>query len=55
VLDKVSAFTNALKFTIASRKASLAADSLQIYDIAKGLARDPGTDFPVFRLSKRRA
>lgn len=43
VLDKVSAFTNALKFTIASRKASLAADSLQIYDIAKGLARDPGS------------
>ena len=27
--------------TIASRKASLAADSLQIYDLAKGLARDP--------------
>jgi hypothetical protein len=43
VLDKVSAFTNALKFTIASRKASLAADSVQIYDIAKGLARDPGS------------
>ena len=43
VLDKVSAFANALKFTIASRKASLAADSLQIYDIAKGLARDPGS------------
>jgi hypothetical protein len=43
VLDKVSAFTNALKFTISSRKASLAADSLQIYDIAKGLARDPGS------------
>lgn len=43
VLDKVSACTNALKFTISSRKASLAADSLQIYDIAKGLARDPGS------------
>jgi hypothetical protein len=43
VLDKVSGFTNVLKFTIASRKASLAADSLQIYDIAKGLARDPGS------------
>jgi hypothetical protein len=37
------AFANALKFTIASRNASLAADSLQIYHVAKGLARDPGS------------
>ncbi|HJQ37195.1 MAG TPA: hypothetical protein VKB93_08655 [Thermoanaerobaculia bacterium] len=43
VLDKVSAFASNLKFTIASRKASLAADALQIYDIAKGVARDPGS------------
>lgn len=42
VLDKVTAFANSLKFTMASRKASLAADSLQIYSIAKGVARDPG-------------
>jgi hypothetical protein len=42
VQDKVSALANSLKFTIASRKASLAADSLQIYSIAKGVARDPG-------------
>ncbi|HEV7764670.1 MAG TPA: hypothetical protein VGQ76_06690 [Thermoanaerobaculia bacterium] len=42
VLDKVSAFASALKFTLASRKALLAVDALQIYDIAKGLARDPG-------------
>jgi hypothetical protein len=42
VQDKVSAFANSLKFTIASRKATLAADALQIYFIAKGVARDPG-------------
>jgi hypothetical protein len=42
VQDKVTAFANSLKFTIASRKASLAADALQIYSIAKGVARDPG-------------
>lgn len=42
VQDKVTAFANSLKFTMASRKASLAADSLQIYSIAKGIARDPG-------------
>ena len=40
--DKVTAFADSLKFTIASRKASLAADALQIYYIAKGVARDPG-------------
>jgi hypothetical protein len=38
----VTAFANRLKFTMASRKASLAADALQIYSIAKGVARDPG-------------
>jgi len=42
VQDKVTAFANSLKFTMASRKASLAADALQIYSIAKGIARDPG-------------
>jgi hypothetical protein len=43
VLDKLTGFQSALKFTMNSRKALLAADSLQIYDVAKGLARDPGS------------
>jgi len=43
VLDKVSAFASSLRFTMNSRKASLALDALQIYDIAKGVARDPGS------------
>jgi hypothetical protein len=43
VLDKLTGFQRALKFTLNSRKALLAADSLQIYDVAKGLARDPGS------------
>jgi hypothetical protein len=43
VLDKVTAFARNLSFTMKSRKASLAADSLQIYDIAKGVARDPAS------------
>lgn len=42
VQDKITALANSLKFTMASRKATLAADSLQIYNIAKGIARDPG-------------
>ena len=43
VQDKVTAFASSLKFTMASRKATLAADALQIYSIAKGVARDPGS------------
>jgi hypothetical protein len=43
VLDKVTAFQRALWFTLGSRKALLAADALQIYDVAKGLSRDPGS------------
>jgi hypothetical protein len=43
VLDRVVAFAKVLQNTINSRKASLAADSLQIYNIAKGLARDPNS------------
>jgi len=43
VQDKVTAFAHSLKFTMMSRKATLAADALQIYDIVKGLARDPGS------------
>src|ERR1051326_19458 len=42
VQDKVTAFANSLKFTMASRKATLAADALKVYSIAKGIARDPG-------------
>lgn len=42
IQDKVTALANSLKFTMASRKATLAADSLQVYNIAKGIARDPG-------------
>lgn len=42
IQDKVNALANSLKFTMASRKALLAADALQIYNIAKGIARDPG-------------
>lgn len=43
VLDRVAAFARNLQYTMASRKASLAADSLQIYNIAKGIARDPNS------------
>src|SRR3954453_16072701 len=43
VQDKVTAFANSRKFTMAPRKASPAADALQIYSIAKGVARDPGS------------
>src|ERR1041385_3945242 len=42
IQDKVNALANSLKFTMASRKATLAADALQVYNIAKGIARDPG-------------
>jgi hypothetical protein len=41
VRDKVDAFAKNLKYTMDSRKASLATDSLLTYDVAKGLARDP--------------
>jgi hypothetical protein len=41
VVDKLFALASALKFTLASRKASLAANALQIYAIAKGVSRDP--------------
>lgn len=42
VLDKMAALTDSLRFTISGRKATVAADALQIYAIAKGVARDPG-------------
>lgn len=41
VLDKVIVFAKNLQFTLNSRKASLSSEALQIYVIAKGLARDP--------------
>ena len=40
VVDKVTAFGKNLQFTLRSRKATLVLDSLQIYVIAKGIARD---------------
>jgi hypothetical protein len=43
VLDKLMAFAKALQFTLGSRKATLAAIALQVYDISKGLARDAGS------------
>jgi hypothetical protein len=43
LVDRVDAFARDLKFTMDSRKAKVAADGLQIYDIAKGIARDPSS------------
>jgi hypothetical protein len=43
VVDRINEVGKALKFTMDSRKALLTADTLQIYAIAKGLARDPGS------------
>ena len=43
VVDKVVSFAKSLSDTMNSRKATLAADALQIYAIAKGLARDPNS------------
>lgn len=43
IADKSIAFGRGLQFTIDARKASLAADALQIYAISKGLVRDPGS------------
>jgi len=43
IADKVNAFAKSLNDTMASRRATLAADSLQVYAIAKGLARDPNS------------
>jgi len=42
VADRVDAFANGLRFTINSRRAALAADALQIYGVAKVVARDAG-------------
>ena len=40
VIDKVSAFLRNLQFTLNSRKALVGFETLQVYDIAKGFARD---------------
>jgi hypothetical protein len=39
--DKLALILGMLRFTLASRKAGLAAEALQIYSLAKGYARDP--------------
>jgi hypothetical protein len=43
VIDRVAALLRDLQYTVNSRKALLAADALQTYNIAKGLARDPNS------------
>lgn len=43
VADKVVSVAKSLSDTMAARKATLAADALQVYSIAKGLARDPNS------------
>lgn len=43
VVDQLEALRVDLKFTMDSRKAAVAADALQIYAIAKGVARDPSS------------
>jgi hypothetical protein len=43
VADKVVSVAKSLTDTMAARKATLAADALQVYSIAKGLARDPNS------------
>jgi hypothetical protein len=43
VVDLIDSLARDLKFTVDTRKAKVAADALQIYDIAKGVARDPNS------------
>jgi hypothetical protein len=43
VFDLMNTLARDLKFTISSRRAKITADSLQMYAIAKGVARDPNT------------
>jgi hypothetical protein len=43
VANTVATFLRSLGFTVNAHQASLTADSLQVYDIAKGIARDPGS------------
>jgi hypothetical protein len=43
VLDKFLATAENLRFTMMSRKAALVIEALQVYDLAKGLVRDPSS------------
>jgi len=43
VAARLAAMARDLKFTMQARKAKVAADALQTYDIAKGVARDRGS------------
>ncbi len=43
VHDLLTTFAKDLKFTLGARRAKLSLDSLQMYNIAKGVARDPST------------
>jgi hypothetical protein len=43
VIDKLSVFLDKLRFTVNARRASLTTESLQMYAIIKGLARDGGS------------
>jgi phosphoenolpyruvate carboxylase len=43
VYDLMNTLARDLKFTLSSRRAKITADSLQMYAIAKGIARDPNT------------
>jgi len=43
VVDRGEAFFRKLRFTLNSKKATPMFQALQIYDIAQGLARDPGS------------
>jgi hypothetical protein len=48
LVNRLEALAQVLRFTADARKAAVAASALQIYDIAKGIARDPGNgDLPL--------
>jgi len=54
IAARLTALANNLKFTMQSRKAKIAADALQTYDIAKGVARDAGSAGLVPHISNMR-
>ena len=55
VVDRVMAFANALQFTMRARRATLTTAALQIYALAKDLARDPnGADAAVHVANMKR-
>lgn len=43
VRDRVATFLDAIGFSLNTQRAYLTVDSLQMYEIAKGMARDPGS------------